>query len=101
MVDRMLVDLGVDGLFEEVVGQTDPAHADKASLVSETLRRMDAPATDAVMVGDRSYDVEGAAANGVPCVGVLFGTAPRRELDDAGACVIVEDVDGLGRALLG
>ena len=34
----------------------------------------------------------GARANGVPCIGVLFGTATRRELEDAGAAAIVTSV---------
>ena len=53
------------------------------------------------MVGDRFYDVEGAKANGVPCIGVLFGTATRAELEGAGAAAVVESVGELRRVLLG
>ena len=53
------------------------------------------------MVGDRFYDVEGAREVGVPCVGVLFGTATRAELEDAGAAQVVTSVDELRRALVG
>lgn len=57
---------------------------------------------DAVMVGDRRFDVEAAREAGVPCVGVLFGgTADRSELEGAGACVVAEKVDDLRSILLG
>ena len=37
------------------------------------------------MVGDRSFDVVGAARNGVPTVGVLWGYGSAEELRNAGA----------------
>lgn len=97
----MLADDGVLDLFEVVVGQTDPARADKASLVADTLSALGTTSGDAVMVGDRFYDVDGARANGVPCVGALFGTATRAELADAGAVAIVESADDLLTVLQG
>ena len=33
------------------------------------------------MVGDRSYDVNGARANGIPCIGVLWGIGTFKELE--------------------
>lgn len=101
MARRFLEDDGVLGLFELVAGKVDPAHADKANAVRRALAGMGASADEAVMVGDRLYDVEGARANEVPCVGVLFGTATRAELEDAGAVAVVESVAGLRRVLLG
>lgn len=101
LAERMLAEEGVLDLFAAVVAQRDPAHADKAYLVRATLEAVGARPDEAVMVGDRFYDVEGAAANGVPCVGVLFGTATRDELEGAGAVATVESVAGLRRLLLG
>lgn len=54
-----------------------------------------------LMVGDRKYDVEGAAQCGIPCVGVEFGFAPAGELAKAGAAYIVETVEELKELLLG
>ncbi|MGY1802801.1 HAD hydrolase-like protein [Blastococcus sp. SYSU D00922] len=42
-----------------------------------------------VLVGDRSHDVLGAAAHGLPCVGAGWGPAEDGELEDAGAAVVV------------
>ena len=98
---RMLFEDGVADAFDAVIAQTDPARADKASLISDALAALGCSPEAAVMVGDRNYDVEGARANDVPCVGVLFGTATRRELEDAGAAAIVESVTELRHVLLG
>jgi phosphoglycolate phosphatase len=37
------------------------------------------------MIGDRSYDVAGAKANGMDAVGVTYGYGSREELITAGA----------------
>lgn len=98
----MLADNGVEQLFDVIVGQTDPTRADKTTLLGDTLAALGCSADEAVMVGDRFYDVEGAAANGVPCVGVyLGGTAPKGELEAAGAAACAHSVAELGRVLLG
>jgi phosphoglycolate phosphatase len=52
-----------------------------------------------VLVGDRHHDVEGAAAHGVPTIGVTWGYAEPGEL--SGARLIVEDIDELAQALRG
>ena len=102
MAHEMLAENGVEQLFDAIVGQTDPTRADKATLVGDTLEALGCGADDAVMVGDRFYDVEGAAANGVPCVGVyLGGTAPAGELEQAGAAACAHSVDELRHVLLG
>ena len=99
---RFLQDDGVYELFDEVVGQVDPARADKAHLVEDSLAAFGCTADEAVMVGDRFYDVEGALANGVPCVGVYYGdTAPAGELERAGAAACARTVAELGRILMG
>ena len=57
---------------------------------------------DAVMVGDRRYDVETARTCNVPCVGVELGhTAKPGEFECATASVIVSTVDELSDVLLG
>lgn len=53
----------------------------------------------AVMIGDRRYDIEGAAAEGIASIGVLWGYGSRGELTAAGAGQIAETIPEL-RALL-
>ena len=54
----------------------------------------------AVMVGDRSFDVEGAHAHGIPCIGVTFGYGSREELQSAGADFLADTVAELQAILL-
>ncbi len=53
-----------------------------------------------IMIGDRSYDVVGAHAFDLPCIGVLYGYGSRQEFQDAGADYICETVEDLGNYLL-
>ncbi len=79
----------------------DEKKAGKAAVVERALR--EAVITDisrAVMVGDRRHDVEGAGANGLPTVGVLWGYGTRDELETAGAKYIVRDLAELETILL-
>lgn len=55
----------------------------------------------AIMVGDRHHDVKGAAANNIPCIGILYGYGCREEFEEAGAAYIAETVEDLRPLLLG
>ena len=50
---------------------------------------------EAIMVGDRFHDVQGARACGLDCVGVTFGYGGKDELVQAGAAAVVDTVDAL------
>ena len=61
--------------------------ADVIRYVLDTLG-LDASQDKIIMVGDREHDVNGAAQNGIPCIGVLYGYGSREELEAAGAAAI-------------
>ena len=42
------------------------------------------------MIGDRRHDIAGALANGMACIGVVYGYGGRGELRAAGAQRIIE-----------
>ncbi len=52
------------------------------------------------MVGDRRHDIQGAKANAIPAVGVLYGYGARDELEAAGADYIAETVEQLKNLLI-
>ncbi len=54
-------------------------------------------ASNYIMIGDRYYDIEGAIANGIDSIGVLYGYGNRKELEDAGAVYIVETAGDIVR----
>ena len=89
------------GLLDAVCGaETDHARSTKATVVGEALRALGDPPRP-VMVGDRSHDVHGAAAHGVPCIGVLWGYGDAHELTSAGATDLARDLDELVALVLG
>ena len=56
-------------------------------------------ALDAVMVGDRHQDVNGARSNGIDCIGVAWGFAAEGELAAAGVAAVVHSAEELAAAL--
>lgn len=88
--------------FFDVIGGGDDleTRGDKASVIRYVLETAKADPRDVVMVGDRHHDVDGATANGIPCVGVLYGYGDRAELEKAGAVQIAETVAALQNVLL-
>ena len=61
--------------------------AAKAETVAAALRELGT--RTAVMVGDRSFDVLGAHANGIPAIGVTWGIGDHAELALAGAELVI------------
>ncbi len=85
----LLEALGLHGHFEVVEGPSLDARAEPKA---ETIRRALLGLPDgasAVMVGDTRFDVIGAHAHGLPCVGVLWGIGTEDELREAGADAVV------------
>ncbi len=78
------------------VSETSP-HSEKAAQIAQALRDFAVPAMDAVMLGDRHYDIEGARACGVRAVGALWGYGTRAELMRAGADALVESPAALAQ----
>ena len=102
LLERCIRDDGVFDLFDLVWGKQHDDRGTKAETLAEVLGRLEVPADDAVMVGDRHFDVEAARDNDVACIGVEYGhTAEPGELADAGAVRVVGSVRELGDVLLG
>lgn len=99
---RGLVDNGILESFDVVLGSDSDRPQTKAQALLEAIESCGMGVEDAVMVGDRRYDVEVACTCNVPCVGVEFGhTAKPGELERARASVVVSTVDELSDVLLG
>lgn len=72
---------------------------DKAQLLAHVLRAESIAPEQAVMVGDRQFDMLAARANDVPGVGVTWGYGTREELLDAGARALCQAPGDLGSTL--
>jgi phosphoglycolate phosphatase len=74
-------------------------HSEKASMIAAALADFGTPAGQAAMIGDRRFDVEGALANQVRAIGVLWGFGSREELELAGAQALARDPGHLAELL--
>ena len=87
-----------------IAGSPPEADWEKADVIREAMRRLGltaAQAPEILMVGDRKFDVLGARACGIDCVGVeFFGYADPGELEAAGALAVVRSAAELEEFLL-
>lgn len=92
---RILEHLKLAEFFTVICGATeDETRSTKSDIVAQALiglRKAGHPTTHAVMIGDRIYDVEGAAAQGLPAVIVEWGYGSPAEAVDAVATVYSAD----------
>lgn len=101
MAIRVLKKYEIFDWFDFVCGASvDETRTEKADVISYALGVSETDPSDAVMVGDRKYDILGAHANGMQAVGVLFGYGTKDELEAAGAEHTVPDVNELKEFLL-
>lgn len=64
---------------------------DKTEVIQYVFESMEIKnRSSAVMVGDRYHDMMGAKGAGIKKVGVLYGYGTRKELEDAGADLLIE-----------
>ena len=95
---------GFTPYFTALVGSPPGGDWEKDEVIRETMRRLGLRAEDAprvLMVGDRKFDVLGAAACGVDCAGVrFFGYAPEGELEEAGAVAVASTPEELEAFIL-
>lgn len=102
MAQKILDFSGIEKYFDVVCGANlDGSMSDKVELISECLKQSSFTDKNAAyMVGDRSYDVIGAAKVGVHSIGVTYGFGTRMELMNAGAEYIAYDTSNVARILL-
>jgi phosphoglycolate phosphatase len=86
----MLEHFGILDRFEVVGAATmDRTAITKEAVLARALAALGTPDPTACrMIGDRHYDVHGAADHGIACIGVTWGYGDERELRDAGATAI-------------
>ncbi len=86
--------------FEAVAGSTmDEQRTKKGEVIAYALDTYHLDPSETLMVGDRKHDVLGAAENGLPCIGVLYGYGSRAELVEAGAAALAADLGELSALL--
>lgn len=84
--ERIIEHFQLDQYFDVVFGSNlDGTLSVKSELLQHVLKCQSIPAQDAVMIGDRRFDMIGAKNHDIRALGVLWGYGSEEELVSAGA----------------
>ena len=86
--------------FEMICGATMDTSRTNKEAVIEYLIRENGRADNMIMVGDTKFDVLGAKAHGIPCIGVSWGYGLVEDMVQAGAAAVAFTMDQLQEKLL-
>ena len=102
MAKKILAHFKLDGYFDDICGSCDDSNRnEKDEVIRYALEKHGiVDFDDVLMVGDRKFDVIGAAKCGLKCMGVLYGFGDRDELEQAGAAYIAETVEDMARIIV-
>ena len=92
---EILEHFGLAKYFDIICGAaTDFSRNTKEAVIAHLLSQCEKQ-NSAVMVGDTAYDVIGAKAHGIPCIGVSWGYGSIKEMEEAGAIAIANTMEQL------
>ena len=95
LANEVLSHFDLSKYFEKICGATmDGSRSHKADVITYLLAQV-SDVEDIVMVGDTAYDVIGAAAHKIPCIGVSWGYGLAEDMLQAGAVAIVHTPEAL------
>ena len=84
---------GLSPFFEKICGATlDGTRSHKSDVIAYLLQQV-GDISKAIMVGDTEFDVVGAAAHGIPTIGVSWGYGEVAAMEQAGAVAIAHSMD--------
>lgn len=94
---RILEYFHLETYFDDICGATfDDKRSEKEDVIRYALDKNGiTDYSQAVMVGDRSYDIEGAKKAGIASIGVLYGFGSPEEFETAGADAVARTVEEL------
>lgn len=99
--ERIIDHFCLTSQFRLICGSTlDGTRTTKSQVIRHALDTLGITPDRAVMIGDRRYDIEGAAAFGMESIAVEWGYAAAGEFEAARPTHIVRDVAALRRLLL-
>lgn len=81
--------------FDRICGATmDTSRSNKEAVIAYLLEQ-NGRTDNIIMVGDTKFDVIGAKAHGIPCIGVSWGYGENQDMLEAGASAIVHSTEEL------
>lgn len=101
-IEALLAHFGIKNYFDIICGVTFQADCEsKASIIARCAKELGFAGNEMLMVGDKKYDIEGARANMIDSVGVLWGYGSKFEFIEAGAKFQAEKVFDIESIALG
>lgn len=101
-IETLLERFGIKSYFDAICGVTFTADCEsKTSIIARCQKELDIAGNKCIMVGDKKYDIDGAKANIIDSVGVLWGYGTKFEHIEAGAKYIAEKIDDIESIVLG
>ena len=95
LANEVLGHFELTGFFEQIAGATlDGSRSHKADVITYLLG-LTGDVGQTVMVGDTAFDVTGAAAHGIPTIGVSWGYGEVADMEKAGAVAIAHTMEEL------
>ncbi len=74
--------------FDRICGASmDTSRSSKEAVIAYLIQQ-NGRSDNMIMVGDTKFDVLGAKAHGIPCIGVAWGYGELRDMEEAGAAAI-------------
>lgn len=93
---EILTHFGLAKYFDIICGSTrDQSRDTKAKVIAHLLSQITVLPGQLVMIGDTVYDVEGAKALHIPCIGVSWGYGVTEDMKAAGAIAIADTTQQL------
>ena len=101
IVDRILLHIGMAEYMDAVVCLDDVSNGKPApDIALEALRRTGFDASEALVVGDSTFDIGLGRAAGTDTCGVTYGSHDRATLSEAGATHLIDSFDQLLKIVL-
>ena len=102
LAEQLLQSAGLREYFDVVRGSgLEGNNNTKREIVESVIAELGAAKESCVLIGDTRYDVLGAHAAGIACIGVRYGYAAPGELEAAGADAIADTLSSLEKMLTG
>ena len=95
LANEVLGHFALTEFFEQIAGATlDGSRSHKADVITYLLS-LTGDVGQTLMVGDTAFDVTGAAAHGIPTIGVSWGYGKVEDMENAGAKAIAHSMEEL------
>ena len=95
LANEVLGHFALAEFFEQIAGATlDGSRSHKADVITYLLS-LTGDVGQTLMVGDTAFDVTGAAAHGIPTIGVSWGYGKVEDMEKAGAKAIAHSMEEL------